>query len=153
MSPAGSPADVSKPIRRWLAPTPDRLVIGLLIVEGLLWLSERFQWFPFNQHKGYTVLVTVATVAAAILFMVLWCVASFLLHWRFQFSICSLLVLAVAVAVPCSWLSWEMKQAKRQKAAYDVIGKWGASYDAYGPSPPNSPAPKWLQDMLGEDFQ
>ncbi len=60
---SSSPA-VSKPIQRWLRPTPDRLVIGLLIVEGLLWLSERFQWFPFNHHKGYTVLVTVATVAA-----------------------------------------------------------------------------------------
>jgi hypothetical protein len=49
--------------------TPDRLVIGLLIVECLLWLSERFQWFAFNAHKGSTVLIAVAAVAATILFM------------------------------------------------------------------------------------
>ena len=37
--------------------------IGLLVVEGLLWLSERFQWFGFNHHKGWTVLVAVALSA------------------------------------------------------------------------------------------
>ena len=24
------------------------LIFGLLVVEGLLWLSERYQWFGFN---------------------------------------------------------------------------------------------------------
>ncbi len=40
------------PKLHWFHLTPDRLVIGLLVVEGLLWLSERFQWFGFSQHKG-----------------------------------------------------------------------------------------------------
>ena len=31
-------------------------------MECLLWLSERFQWFPFNAHKGWTVLIAVAVV-------------------------------------------------------------------------------------------
>ena len=31
-------------------------------------------------------------------------------RWRFQFSIRSLLVLTVAVAVPCSWLAVEVKE-------------------------------------------
>jgi hypothetical protein len=33
---------------RWYRLTPHRIVVGLLIVEGLLWLSERFQWFGFG---------------------------------------------------------------------------------------------------------
>ena len=31
------------PTRRF-SPTPSLLIFGLLVVEGLLWLSERFQW-------------------------------------------------------------------------------------------------------------
>ncbi len=86
----------SKP--RWYRLTPDRFVIGLLVVEGLLWLSERFQWFSFNEHKGWTVLIGVAVVGAAFLLMLLWFIASLLFRWRFQFSIRSLLVLTIADA-------------------------------------------------------
>jgi hypothetical protein len=39
---------------RWFRLTPDRLVIALLAVEGLLWLSERFQWFAFNENSFLT---------------------------------------------------------------------------------------------------
>ena len=39
------------PTRR-LSPTPAWLIFGLLVVEGLLWLSERYQWFWFNERKG-----------------------------------------------------------------------------------------------------
>jgi len=42
--------------RRWYRLTPDRFVIGLLIVECLLWVPEKFQWFPFNEKKGWTML-------------------------------------------------------------------------------------------------
>ena len=37
-----------KPQPRRFYPTPAWLIFGLLVVEGLLWLSERFQWFGFN---------------------------------------------------------------------------------------------------------
>ncbi len=37
-----------KPTRR-LYPTPASLIYGLLVVEGLLWLSERYRWFWFNE--------------------------------------------------------------------------------------------------------
>ena len=40
------------PKRRWYRLTPDRVVIGLLVVECLLWLSERFQWFGFNDTRA-----------------------------------------------------------------------------------------------------
>ena len=50
-------------------------------------------WFPFNQHKGWTVLIAIATVGAALLLMFLWFLAALLFRLRFQFSILSLLVL------------------------------------------------------------
>ena len=50
---------------RWYRVTPGRLLPLLLAVEGLLWLSEHFCWFPFNEHKGWTVLIAVASVASS----------------------------------------------------------------------------------------
>ena len=93
---------------------------GLLAVEGLLWLSERFQWFAFNSHKGWTVLIAAAVAGVTPLLALLWFIAALLFRWRFQFSIRSLLVLTVAVAIPCSWMAMEMKKAREQKAAVDA---------------------------------
>ena len=39
------------PKSRWYRLTPDLFVIGLLVVECLLWLSDRYQWFGSNAHK------------------------------------------------------------------------------------------------------
>ena len=55
----------AEPKRRWFRLSPDRFVISLLLVICLLWLSERFQWFGFNHHKGWTVLIAVAAVGVA----------------------------------------------------------------------------------------
>jgi hypothetical protein len=65
-------ADAQTRTRRWFQLTPDRLVHGLLAVEGLLFLSERFQWFAFNEHKGWTVLIAVASLGVAMLLMLAW---------------------------------------------------------------------------------
>ena len=104
---------------RCLRPTPGRLVGVLLIVEGLLWLSERFQWWP----KGYAVLIAIAAIGLAILAMLLWFVVALVFRWRFQFSIRSLLVVTVAVALPFSWLAVEMKKAREQEHLVDEIQK------------------------------
>ena len=55
--------------------------------RGLLWLSERFHWFPFNAHKGWTVLIAVASLGVFLLLMLLWFLAALVLRLRFQFSI------------------------------------------------------------------
>ena len=102
---------------RWLHFTPDRVVVALLALEGFLWLSERFRWFAFNEHKGWTVLICLATVGMAFLLMFLWFLAALVFRRRFQFSILSLLVLTVVVAIPCSWLATEMKQARKEREA------------------------------------
>jgi hypothetical protein len=50
------------PKPRWYRLTPDRLLMALLPMVGVLLLSEWFRWFPFNEHKGWTVLIAVAVV-------------------------------------------------------------------------------------------
>ena len=99
----------------------------LLALEGFLLLSAWFRWFPFDQHKGYAVLITVASVGVAFLLMLLWFLAALVFGWRFQFSILSLLLLVVVVAIPCSWLATEMKAAREQREAVEAIAKAGGS--------------------------
>jgi hypothetical protein len=138
---------------RWCRLTPERLVVGLLAVEGLLLLSEWFQWFAFNEHKGWTVLIAVAAVGVAGLCTLFWFAAALLFRWPFQFSIRSLLVLTVAVAIPCSWLATERRQAQRQHEICEVlrISSWDVQYDFEAPQAAE-PAPAWLRKMLGDDF-
>ena len=106
-------------------------MLGLLALEGFLLLSEWFQWFAFNRHKGWTVLIAVASVGVAFVLMFLWFLAALVFRRRFQFSILSLLVLTVVVAIPCSWLATEMKQARKQREAVEEIKKAGGrvAYD------------------------
>ena len=87
-----------------------------------------FQWFAFNRHKGYTVLIAIAAVGVALLLMLLWFLVAVLFRLRFQFSILSLLLLTLVVAVLCSWLVVERKQAREQREAVVAIrafGGWG----------------------------
>jgi hypothetical protein len=143
------------PTTRRFRPTPAWLIVGLLVVEGLLWLSER--WFP----KGWAVLIAVVVGVATVL-MLLWFVVALVFRWRFQFSIRSLLVLTLAVAVPFSWLAVEMKAAARQKEVVEKIMKLGRfegmTYDhqlnASGNYLRNAqvPGPPWLRKLLGDDF-
>ena len=95
------------------------LIVALLVVEGLLWLSDRFQWPTW--HKGYAVLIAVASVAVVFVVMLLWLIVALIFRLRFQFSIRSLFVLTVAVAIPCSWLGVEIKAAREQEETVKEI--------------------------------
>ena len=149
---------VPTPSFRWFCPTPGRFVLVLLVVEVLLWLSERFRWLPW--HKGYAVLTVVAFVAAALVGMLLCFVVALVFRRRFQFSIRSLLVLVVVVAVPCSWMVVEVKKAKEQQEAVEAIRGLGGNlyydydFDRSGTwisgAQPGTPA--WLRARLGDDF-
>ena len=141
-------AVAEKAPRRWFRITPDRCVLGLLPLEGFLLLSAWFHWFAFNQHKGWTVLVAVASVGVALVLMFLWFLAALVFRLRFQFSILALLVLVVVVAVPCSWLAAEMKAAKEQRQVVEGIEKvrGRVTYDY------KLPGPVWLRNLLGDDL-
>ena len=132
--------------------------------RGFLFLSERFQWFAFNAHKGWTVLITLASVGVFLLLMLFWFAIALAFRLRFiQFDIRLLLVLVVVVALPCSWMAVEMKAAKRQKEAaaaivrnggmviYDYqsgpLAKPGYFIDTVGKQPSG---PTWLNQCSGE---
>jgi hypothetical protein len=140
-------------------PTPSWLIYGSLAMTGLLWASERYQWLSINSHKGWTVLIAVAALGAVLLLLAMWFVVALVFKCRFQFSIRSLLVLTVAVAVPFGWLGVEMRRARKQKAAVDAILSLGGGIryawgtDTLGvPIERSTSASASLQDLLGLDF-
>ena len=128
-------------------------MIGLLAVEVLPWLSERFGWLGW--HKGYAVLTAVACVGVAMVLLVVWFAVSLIFRRRFQFSIRSLLVLVVVVALPCSWMAVEMQAAQRQQVAKTAFQRF-PGYVEYGYQRSGkqsaSLAPAWLCRLLGCDF-
>jgi len=149
--------DTPEPVkRRWFHVSPDRLVLLLLVVECLLWLSDWLGWW----HKGYAVVATIAVVGAALILLLLWFAVAVLFRWRFQFGIRSLLVLAVVVAVPCSWLAVETKKANEQKECVKeitdfngrVLYDWQLDVDDDSPSEPQPPGSAWLRNLLGVDL-
>ncbi len=153
-------ADAFQATPRWYRLTPGRVVVLLLALEGFLILSERFEWFAFNRHKGWTMLIAVAAVAAVMVLMFLWFLLSLIFRWRFQFSILSLLVLTVVVAIPCSWLAVARKQARQQRQVIAEILRLGGrvGYD-YQFDPTGSwiggaapLAPPCLRNLLGDDL-
>ena len=66
---------VPKP-KRWFCPTPGWLVLASLVATGLLFASERWSCFSFNEHKGWTVLIAVAGVGGALASHLSWFVAA-----------------------------------------------------------------------------
>jgi hypothetical protein len=151
---------VKKARSRWFCLSPDWLVIGAPLSVGLLWLSDRLQWFGFNHHKGWTVLIAVAAVGAAALTMLLWWAVSLIFHLRFQFGIRSVLVFCLACSIALSWFAVERDRARRQSDILGPIRNSGGlvGYDwqldavvkPFGNFEP--PEPDWLRKMLGEDF-
>ncbi len=149
-----------EPKRHWFHFSPDRFVVGLLLMVGLLWLSDRFQWSGFNHHNGWTVLIALAAVAAAALVMLLWWATGLIFPWRFQFGIRSLLVYCLAASIAVSWLAAEGKRARRQAEVVEPItnSRGTVAYDwevdADGGPTGNSepPEPRWIRTTLGDDF-
>jgi hypothetical protein len=143
---------------RWFYFTPGRFVIGLLAVEVLLWLSERFGWLGW--HKGYAVLTAVAVVGVAMILMLLWFAVALAFRRRFPFILWPLLLLAVAVALPLSWLAVEMRKAREQKEAVDTIWKaegdvvynWQWDLSRRGMETQQPDEPPWLRAMLEDEF-
>jgi len=148
------------PKPHWYSLTPDKFLAGLLAVEVLLFLADRYAWFGLASESGWNVLLAVAHVGATLLIGLLWCGASLLFRWQFQFSIRSLCLLMTSVALVCSWFAVKMQQANTQTEIVEEIrAKHGeVDYDyQFGPRGriilgSKSPAPAWLLTMLGEDF-
>jgi hypothetical protein len=147
-------------LNRRFYPTPGWLVVLSLATTGILFLSERYQWFPFNLHKGWTVLIAVAAVGVVLVVMFFWWIVALVFRLRFQFGIRMLLVLTLAVALPFSWLAVEMKRATDQRKLAEEIGKRHGAvvYDldyltrAQGSVNGSLKRIPWLWSVLGEEF-
>ena len=155
--PTAAQPDGRIPKPRWYRLTPDRLLIALLPIVGLLFLSERFRWFAFNEHKNWTVLIAAVVVCLAVVFLLLWFGVSLVSRRRFQFSIRSMLVFVVVVAIVCSWFAVKMQQARRQREVVEAIEKQGglSGYDDRINEDGRLlvfPGPPWLRKLLGMDF-
>ena len=144
--------------RRWYYLTPGWLVLGSLAVTGLLWLSNWLGWPAW--HEGYAVLAAVAGVGLVLVAMLLWWLAALVFRCRFQFGIRTLLVLTLAVALPCGWLGVKMWEASRQREAVKLITKangqvwYDYQFDKDGIPIKSAalPVSQWLRSLLGDDF-
>jgi hypothetical protein len=150
----------SKQILRWYHPTPGRLLFLLLPVEGVLLLLNWFEKTP----KGWAVLISIACVGVGLLFLLGWFVLALLFRWRFQYSLRSLLVLMVVVAIPCSWFGIEFNKARVQRKTVKLA--WAVCYDYqqdidievyvascdYLPFNTYPVESTWLWNLLGKDY-
>src|SRR5208282_2656313 len=150
--------DPTQPRTRWFRLTPDRFVLALLVVECLLWLSERFAWLGW--HKGYAVLTGVAVVGVAMMSMLALFAVALVFRRRFQFSLRSLFVLVVVVAVPCAWFAVDVKDAKEQQTATEALAAcalfshhdWEEDFHDGVQSRREPPGPAWLRSLVGDEF-
>jgi hypothetical protein len=140
---------------RWLRTTPGHFLVGLLAVESGLLAAQWLGWF----HKGYGVLIAIACVGVFVGVMLLWWLAALVFKIRFQFSLRSLFVLVLGVAVPLNWLATEMRWAtERRKLLEELVNSQGSVWydyqvDASGDLADDQPSePAWLRQLLGEDF-
>jgi hypothetical protein len=116
-------APTSKPKLRWYYFTPDRLILGLLVLVGFLLLSEQLSWFAFSEHKNLALLIAVADCGVTLSILILWFVVALLLRKRFQYALRSLLALTMIVAILCSWFMVQRGQASRQQEAAETSVK------------------------------
>jgi hypothetical protein len=147
--------DTPAPKRRWYRITPERLVLVLFAFEALVLVAEWRCWWPSYGGKGWNALIGVAGVGVVILLLSGWLVASVAFRRQFQYSLRSLLLLVVAVAIPFSWLATEMQRAARQRDFVASLAPTGGSadYDYWYGGDRHAPFPeKWLEALFGKDF-
>lgn len=142
--------------RAWYAITLDRVLVVLLVVVGLLFLSDRYDWFAFNRRKGWTVLIAVAVVAGVLSLTGLWTMLNWVMsRWikvtPFQFGLRSGLVLVAVVGLVCGWLGGAIQQARQQEEICAAIkkAKGHVRYETLGKA---IDVPEWLVDVMGNEF-
>jgi hypothetical protein len=115
--------------------------------------------FAFNEKKGWTVLIAVGILCAAVPVLLLWCAVSLCLRRRFQFSFRSLLAFTVVLSVSLGWFSVHLQRARRQREAIAAIVNTGglpfyqrAEGDWTWTPETDRTTPAALRKLLGDDF-
>jgi len=89
-------------------------LVGLLLMQGFLYMSAAYRWFGLNYFKGFTVLLTIAATAVVLVLLVGFVLASWFTKSKVQFSVAALLFLVPVVAIPCAWFAQSMNEARQQ---------------------------------------
>ena len=110
---------------RWFHLTPGRLLVAVLAAEVFLYLSHRLRWFSFSEQSEWTALYVAALAGIMLFVLLVWLFASLIIRWRYQFSIRSLLILAVVIAIPLGLLVPEIKAARDRENAVKAIRRVG----------------------------
>lgn len=122
-----SPHAPAIPKRRWYTPTPTKFLWTIVLLQGVLLLSDHYQWFWFNKRQGYTVLIAVAATASLLLLLLLYSLILRMFGAKSQFSLATLLVSVVVMAAPLGWLGREIDLARQQRAAVAKLRDRGGS--------------------------
>lgn len=99
---ASDPKSVRK--TRWYSPTVGRFLFAILATQVVLYLSQHFKWFAFNQLKGHSVVIAVTVTAMSMLLIA----GVVLIGRRAQFTLATLTLMVPVMAIPCGWLVREM---------------------------------------------
>ena len=145
MSKADEPEASRKPLH--FSPTPDRLVVALILVQVFLWTATRFGWLGLSNFEGWPVLASLAAVFLAVLVTLLCFAVSPRFRSYFRYGTRSLLLLILAAAIACGWLSVEMQSAQREAVAASAVIDAGGSV-TYGANK----SPEALRRSLGDEF-
>jgi len=140
---ASNPRAVHK--TRWYSPTVGKFLFTILAAQILLYLSQHFKWFAFNQLKGHTVVITVTATAIGLLLMA----GVVLLGRKSQFTLATLMLMVPVMAIPCGLLVREMKQARRQAQIVAGCDPYRLNYNT--PSP-ESAVRRWFEPIFGKDL-
>jgi hypothetical protein len=103
----------------WYIPTPAKYLLFVLLMQAFLIASATFRWFEFNQHKGHSVLITIERTALLLFLMAGWLLVSLFFKARPQFSLATLMLLVLVIAIPTGWMAREYQESKQQQMLAD----------------------------------
>ena len=113
----------AKPKQPWYRPTPDRLLVMLVLVQLGIILADRNYWFGLTRGDLRNIQLGGVLIGVAVLIGSLGMVLSFLTRQRigFRFRIRSLLLLTLAATIPCGWYAaWKRDGDRQRKALAEV---------------------------------
>jgi hypothetical protein len=92
----------SEPRRlRWFHVTPDRVLLVLPFVWGVLWLFQ----YSDRLSTRYSVLLAATSMLAVVLVLLAWFTVALLFRCRFQYSVRTLLLLMLSACIGMSWVA------------------------------------------------
>lgn len=101
-------------LHRWSRHAVDGLFCSLLAVHGVLLLSHRYDWFQINDYVGRAMLIDLAATLIAISLALICLAFAVTMRHPFQFTLRSLLLLVISVAITSTWFGVEWKRERNE---------------------------------------